>query len=293
MTTVIDRGFNGYRDLIVPLGETDPLVRKAIVVVSRQHLSLRFGAEMTADITTYGDLIRDLIIRSKSCSLREDMSSMTALLLLHVREMVSGSGDFKLVYGSLRALVNATGQHHGNASSQLMEYVNIQILRVRLFAEALFDETHGAEYLSIHGETSLEFLRFCRRLHPEHEELMTHLFNLITLARDIYIRRALHNPPPQQTIPLVERFRQVTEKVKRYGDVIGQHLLAWAYFVVAAESSTQDHRNFFEGELQSLYRATGCRSVLRGMEQLERIWTAQPTTRWTSLLGGSNQVFIM
>lgn len=122
---------------------------------------------------------------------------------------------------------------------------------------------------------------------------MTHLFNLITLARDIYIRRALHNPPPQQTIPLVERFRQVTEKVKRYGDVIGQHLLAWAYFVVAAESSTQDHRNFFEGELQSLYRATGCRSVLRGMEQLERIWTAQPTTRWTSLLGGSNQVFIM
>ena len=149
------------------------------------------------------------------------------------------------------------------------------------------------QYLSTHGVACLEFLRFCQRLHPELEELMGHLFTLVALACEVYVKRARFNPPSDQTIPLIEHFRQVTKTVKGYGDVVGQHLLAWPYFVMAAESSTQDDREFFRSELQSLYQTTGCQSALRGLEKIMKIWETQSNTRWTSLLGGDDQFFIM
>jgi hypothetical protein len=122
---------------------------------------------------------------------------------------------------------------------------------------------------------------------------MCHLFTLVALACEVYVRRARFNPPLDQTIPLIERFRRVTESVKGYGDVVGQHLLAWPYFVMAAESSTKGDREFFHSELLSLYQTTGCQSALRGLEKVIKIWEKQANTRWTSLLGGNDQFFIM
>ncbi|KAF9891551.1 hypothetical protein FE257_004018 [Aspergillus nanangensis] len=254
VNAVIDRGFNGYRDLILPFAESDRLVRDAIVLVSRQHLSLNSGDSL-ADSIIYNRLIRGLLTRSCKGSflLRRDISSMTALLLLNLREVISGSGDFKLVYSTLRAFFDTAALSPGvGGSCELTKFVTIQLLRVRLFAEALFDESHGAQYLSTHGVTCLEFLRYCQRLHPEHEALMADLFTLVTLACDVYVKRAGDNPPSAQTYPLVERFRQVAENVKHYGNVLGQNLLSWPYFVMAAESSTPAHREFFDRELQSL-----------------------------------------
>ena len=124
VTAVVDRGFNGYRDLILPFAEFDPFVRKAVVLVSKQHISLHFAVDVVSDINAYNELIQGLIARSHC----QDISSMTVLLLLHIREVISGSSNFKLVYSSLRALVNAAAQSPGD-SSQLTEFVNIQILR--------------------------------------------------------------------------------------------------------------------------------------------------------------------
>lgn len=167
------------------------------------------------------------------------------------------------------------------------------MVRIRLFAEALFDETHGMQYLSTHAAACLEFLRYCQRLHPELEELMGALFTSVTLACEVYLKRARINPPAEETFPIVEYFRQVTEKLKPYGNVIGQHVLAWPYFVMAAESSTLEHRIFFYSELQSLYQATRCRSISRGLEKIHSIWEMAPNRRWTNLLGGPDQFLIM
>lgn len=122
---------------------------------------------------------------------------------------------------------------------------------------------------------------------------MSYIFDLITTACDIYVQRATHNPPMHQTIPSVERFKQIAEKVNTYDSIIGRHLLAWAYFVVAAESSTEGHREFFLDRLQTLHSMTGCGNVLKAMEQIRGFWAVQGTTRWTRLLGGPTQALIM
>lgn len=232
------------------------------------------------------------------------------LLLLHYREIVSGGNGFKYLYGSLKALPDLTIQN--GMSGQLFElarFVNIQILRyvlsletfcihadsyrLRLFAEPLFDEADGKQYLSVHRTRCFEFLRFCQSLHPEYEELMKLLFAAVTLACEAYIRRACFDPPSYEAAHLIETFRHLVQRVKSYGNVVGQNLLAWPYFVIAAESSTQEDREFFLNELQSLYETTGYRSALRGVETIRNMRQAGQTIRWTSLLGGYDQFLIM
>ncbi|EEU38373.1 uncharacterized protein NECHADRAFT_58708, partial [Fusarium vanettenii 77-13-4] len=129
LIAVINLGFNGYRDLVLPQAEIDPLVRKAVVVIVEQHLSLQNGTTVSLDPTAYSSLVRDLITRSKRCAPQDDESALTVLLLLHIREMISGSPNFKLVYGSLRVVVNALGQGLDAMASELRKFVEMQILR--------------------------------------------------------------------------------------------------------------------------------------------------------------------
>ncbi|KAL6352561.1 hypothetical protein LRP88_13026 [Fusarium phalaenopsidis] len=129
LIAVINLGFNGYRDLVLPQAEIDPLVRKAIVVIVEQHLSLQNGTTVSLDPTAYSSLVRDLITRSQRCAPQDDESALTVLLLLHIREMISGSPNFKLVYGSLRVVVNALGQGLDAMASELRKFVEMQILR--------------------------------------------------------------------------------------------------------------------------------------------------------------------
>lgn len=122
-------GFNGYRDLVLPRAETDPLVRKAVLLVVEQHLSLQNGTAISLDPAAYGSLVRELIMRSHQCAPQDDDSALTALLLLHIREMISGSDNFKLIYGSLRVVVNALTKNAGEGTSDLRRFLQMQILR--------------------------------------------------------------------------------------------------------------------------------------------------------------------
>lgn len=127
---VIDRGWNGFRDLLLPYAETEPFVRRAIAAVSRQHIILRFGGDFASDIREYNGLIAELVARSKAFPPNQDIDSLIVLLLLHYRETVSGGNGFKYLYGSLKALPDLTIQN--SLSGQLFElarFVNIQILR--------------------------------------------------------------------------------------------------------------------------------------------------------------------
>ncbi|KAF4965516.1 hypothetical protein FSARC_6696 [Fusarium sarcochroum] len=164
---------------------------------------------------------------------------------------------------------------------------------VCLFGESLLNESDGVEFLLARSEDCLEFMRFCLELHPELEELMSDLFSMIGIARDIYIRRALHNSPPSETTPLLEQFRILSEKVDAHVDLVGRHLLAWSYFVVAAESTTPEHRTFFLQRLKQLHETTRCGNIRKAIHQVESLWAVQPVLRWTSALGGPTQALIM
>ncbi|KAI1039155.1 hypothetical protein LB505_007554 [Fusarium chuoi] len=129
LIAVINMGFNGYRDLVLPRAETDPLVRKAVLLVVEQHLSLQNGTAISLDPAAYGSLVRELIMRSHQCAPQDDDSALTALLLLHIREMISGSDNFRLIYGSLRVVVNALAKNVGEGTSDLRRFLQMQILR--------------------------------------------------------------------------------------------------------------------------------------------------------------------
>ncbi|RFN44289.1 acriflavine sensitivity control protein acr-2 [Fusarium flagelliforme] len=293
LIAVINMGFNGYRDLVLPRAETDPLVRKAVLLVVEQHLSLQHGTSVSLDPSAYGSIVRELVSRSHQCAPQDDDSALTALLLLHIREMISGSDNFKLIYGSLRVVVNALAAKGDGKTSDLRRFLQMQILRVCLFGESLFNETNGVHFIQAQQRACLEFITWCESVHPELKPLLSQLANLTTLACDIYVQRAIFNPPPEATVHRIEEFKQSLNEIDAYVDIVGRHLLAWPYFIIAAESSTEDHRTFFLEKLVSLHSKTGCWNLLRAVEQVKEIWASQGEVRWTSLLGGPTQAFIM
>jgi hypothetical protein len=162
---------------------------------------------------------------------------------------------------------------------------------MQLFAEALLNEAEGSRFISIRSENCFEIFRFCLNLHPEHRDLVLRIQRMITQACDIYVLRAVKDPPVSQTVHLVEQFKQEAEQL--HDNALVHHNLVWSYFVVAAESSTRDHRQFFSEKLHALHRLTGFESSMKALQLLQRIWEVQSTTRWTSLLGGPGQMFIM
>lgn len=106
------------------------MIRKAIVVVAEQHLALKTNS-CAPYSPTYGSLLRDLVERSNQCPPVQDELAQTALLLLHIREMISGSDNFKLIYGSLRTLIKNMVLEQNLESENLVlgRFVKIQILR--------------------------------------------------------------------------------------------------------------------------------------------------------------------
>ncbi|GKU21048.1 unnamed protein product [Fusarium langsethiae] len=293
LIAVINMGFNGYRDLVLPKAETDPLVRKAVLLVVEQHLSLQNGTSISLDPAAYSSLVRELISRSHQCAPQDDDSALTALLLLHIREMISGSDNFRFIYGSLRVVVNTLAVRSEDRRTDLRTFLQLQILRVCLFGESLFNETNGVHFIQAQQRACLEFITWCDRFHPELKDLLSQLANLTTLACDIYVQRAVFNPPAEETVHMIEEFKQSLGEVDAYVDIVGRHLLAWPYFIIAAESSTADHREFFLDKLVSLHNTTGCWNLLRAIDQVKEIWASQSSIRWTSLLGGPTQAFIM
>lgn len=142
-------GFNGYRDLVLPRAETDPLVRKAVLLVVEQHLSLQNGTAISLDPAAYSSLVRELITRSHQCAPQDDDSALTALLLLHIREMISGSDNFKLIYGSLRVVVNALASNSNDKRSDLRRFLQMQILRYVSNIQALNTHLTHQQSLSL------------------------------------------------------------------------------------------------------------------------------------------------
>ena len=128
---VVTHGFNGFRDLILPLAEVDPLVRQAVLSVSTQHISSRFGESHFPVSDMYSSLLRGLLAQSQRMQVVGDYSSRIALLLLHLREMVSGTEDFNLIYGCMRSLVKATNAESSSDSChpELDDFIKIQIFR--------------------------------------------------------------------------------------------------------------------------------------------------------------------
>jgi len=108
MTIAHDVDNNGYRDLMLPLAHEDPLVQRAVMVVSALHLStqqkeLRRQAEM-GRATILARLRQDVVEGSVENVL--NVSTWATLLILLVGETVTGSSDFVHLFSMLRSLMS-------------------------------------------------------------------------------------------------------------------------------------------------------------------------------------------
>ena len=124
--TIVNADSNGYRDLIIPLAHEDPLVERAVMVVSALHLStqkkqLRQQAEM-GRAAIIARLRQDVMRGSIENVL--NVSTWATLVILLVGETVTGSPDFVHLFNMLRSLMslqngNTLGSH---ALSTFLDY---------------------------------------------------------------------------------------------------------------------------------------------------------------------------
>lgn len=91
------------------------------------------------------------------------------------------------------------------------------------------------------------------------------------------------NSPALDVAPKVATLRCLLEQVDP--STPGSHTIVWPAFVAAAESQSDNDRQFFTAVLHRLWDSTGYANVLKGLNALPDIWELQRQGRnWTSIL---------
>jgi hypothetical protein len=113
MTVANDGNDNGYRDLILPMAHHDPLVQRAVMVVSALHLGtqqtqLRHQAEM-GRAAILARLREDVMRGSVQDVL--NVSTWVTLIILLVGETVTGSSEFVHLFSMLCSLMSLQNGH--------------------------------------------------------------------------------------------------------------------------------------------------------------------------------------
>lgn len=127
--------------------------------------------------------------------------------------------------------------------------------------------------------------------HPEQHAIISQLISLIELACDVYVHRAINNVAAAATVELVEAF---VKRAKSFDSTTpGNHVLVWAYFIMAAESSVKEHRDFLARRLQSIHGQTKFGNIPHALRLLSKLWSGGDKLRWTLSLPQSSNVFIM
>jgi hypothetical protein len=153
---------------------------------------------------------------------------------------------------------------------------------MRLYAEPQLSEARGVQTISTQYKTGLDCLHNCALLHPEYSNAMSVVEDLILQACNIYLLRAHNGLDSSQSYEMVEKF--IAAQGACPEGFPGEHVLIWAFFIVAAESSTPEHHVFFTAKLRRYYQRIGFSNTLKALSLLEEIWSKPVGYRWTSAL---------
>lgn len=149
----------------------------------------------------------------------------------------------------------------------------------------------GTEAIQSQGFQSFECLQHCARQHPEYSEALSNIQDQIQQAYNIYLQRASNQLDQATSIQLVERFKQTAEAYPRER-ASAEHVLIWASYIAAAESSLPEHRRFFMERMKKFHEKNGFGNILKALKVLELIWKNGSTTKWTSVIP-QKQIFVM
>jgi hypothetical protein len=118
---VFDGKFNGYRDLILPLAHEDDVVRRAVLAVAANHLSLRVP-ELKSDAQAgYQSIITRLCKDSTSKTDSNEVLSLSAwatVIVLLVGETATVGNGFPYLFKMLLCLAEANAKSQRNSVLQ-------------------------------------------------------------------------------------------------------------------------------------------------------------------------------
>lgn len=161
--------------------------------------------------------------------------------------------------------------------------ISDRVLRFQLFVRPFLDPAPGALMLKSSIKQHLDFITCFSDCGPWYAAQVSCLESAVQLAKDIYLEDYNAEHRPLACNIRLERLRDMTASITLATP--GMHALVWPYFVAAASSRTQDHREYFVFKLRQIHRKTPMDNILIAIERLEEIWKHLPSGGWTRCLG--------
>lgn len=146
----------------------------------------------------------------------------------------------------------------------------------------MINEASGIEAVKTRALQSFDCLKRCIQRHPNHNQSLMNVKSQIEQAYNIYLQRALDELDPSTSQKLVEQFVRTADGYSPSSP--GHHVLIWATFIVAAESSTHEHRAYLIARLREFHDINGFENELKAVALLRTIWRNAPTSKWTTTL---------
>lgn len=126
---VVDDHRNGWRYLVLPTAHQDELIEDSVLSAAAFHFAANFEAHFLEPIAVYQSAIRKLRLRQDmTCyDMIEQQRILLSLLVLLVAAVVSGSPDFRTVYGLLEGGLQAMGGEERMSHGELGKFIIWQI----------------------------------------------------------------------------------------------------------------------------------------------------------------------
>ena len=313
-----DHGFNGYRDIVLPLAYQDELVQRAVSVTAAFHLAHREPGLLPHAESGRAAIIAKLRFNAMNEGADKvfNLSTWITIILLLVGETITGSTEFPQLFAMLATMLKQENLSESippntyhfilqqtkmcvpiSSIPEIITTTNLSSSqhRFQLFTPPLLDMSQGLETLKGDLSTYTDHL-FQFPTTPSTPASISHSISIIQTAihitRTIYLQQALHDVPPSALSGSLELLRQTVLPITV--DTPGMHTLVWVYFVAAASTSESRHRMFFADRLVEVWGRTRMGSIVVALQRLERIWEVQRESGgWVRNLGVVDPVLII
>lgn len=279
---LFDTDFYGYRHSVLPLACHDSMVQRAVSVTSALHL-----AATMPELRAPAESGRAAVVRK----LRNDAASGSAtvlndatwatLLLLIIGDLVTGHKDVLALHELLKTFLHARGD--APPMSALEEFLLYQSKLFNFFATPMLSEAEGVNTLQELADPLIAIEPLAQSsTYQVNVRLLNEAFRR---ASRIYLHRAQSYLTPGRDFKASEMLEDLRTLLSELDPTShGAHTLVWPYFIAAAESSTDTHRQFFLKRLKHIEATTGFQNVSVAIGKLPSIWDKHSSERWTAAL---------
>jgi len=300
---VIDDQYNGWRNFILPIAHLDGLVMDAVLATTAFHYYSNFGETVYKPISHYVQAIHKLGQRRHLLAhdVGETQRVVLAILVLLVTIEVSGLSDFPIIFKLLQSALDAcdsedvlyVGEFGQFLRREIQKYMSssafvpnlLTSVRLRVCAAPFLSQSEGVKVSNSTTAQGFESLAYYLELHPKYRFSLSVYLDLGRQAQAIYLKRATAGPANLILIDQVEKFKDTL--VSLGPSPLGHHVLLWAVFIVASESSKVEHQRFFYEILLSHSKRNGWANLSKALHYLRRIWSRASGESWTLLLPAS------